>query len=163
MLHSRDVRSPLRIQIAECPLYLQKQTSPSTPACDLRETRRLSWSSSGARCSAWAPDEAFPTESRFVGRLNESFATQSSESDRRMRCHEMTPCATFGLAHRSKQAHHSMSWSARRRKGSEIVSPSAFAVLRLITSSNLVGCWTGNSPGFAPLRMRSTYDAARRN
>src|SRR5215469_812149 len=56
MLRSRDVRSPMRIQIAECPLYLQKQTSPSTPACDLRETRRLSWSSSGARCSACSPD-----------------------------------------------------------------------------------------------------------
>jgi hypothetical protein len=26
----------------------------------------------------------------------------------------------------------------------------------LITSSYLVGCWTGNSAGFAPLRMRST-------
>ena len=32
--------------------------------------------------------------------------------------------------------------------------PSALAVLRLITSSNLVGCWTGSSAGFAPLRMR---------
>ena len=41
--------------------------------------------------------------------------------------------------------------------------PIAFAVLRLMTSSNLVGSWTGRSAGFAPLRMRSTYDAARRN
>jgi hypothetical protein len=32
--------------------------------------------------------------------------------------------------------------------------PSAFAVLRLITNSNLVDCTTGNSAGFAPLRMR---------
>ena len=37
-----------------------------------------------------------------------------------------------------------------------IVSPSAFAVLRLITSSNLVGCSTGRSAGLAPLRIRST-------
>ena len=36
---------------------------------------------------------------------------------------------------------------------------SDFAVLRLITSSNFVGAWTGRSPGFSPLRMRSTYDA----
>src|SRR5262249_5708618 len=35
-------------------------------------------------------------------------------------------------------------------------SPSAFAVLRLMTNSNLVGCWTGRSPGLSPLRMRST-------
>jgi len=25
-----------------------------------------------------------------------------------------------------------------------------------VTSSYLVGCWTGRSPGFSPLRMRST-------
>src|SRR5258708_7103094 len=42
------------------------------------------------------------------------------------------------------------------------LSPSAAAVLRLIASSNLVGCWIGRSPGFSPLRMRSTYDAACR-
>jgi len=30
---------------------------------------------------------------------------------------------------------------------------SAFAVLRLITSSYLFGAWTGRSPGFSPLRM----------
>ena len=29
----------------------------------------------------------------------------------------------------------------------------ALAVLRLITNSNLVGCSTGNSAGFAPLRI----------
>jgi hypothetical protein len=31
--------------------------------------------------------------------------------------------------------------------------PSAFAVLRLITNSNLVGCCTGRSAGWAPLRI----------
>jgi hypothetical protein len=34
--------------------------------------------------------------------------------------------------------------------------PRAFAVLRLITNSNLVGCSTGRSAGLAPLRIRST-------
>ena len=33
---------------------------------------------------------------------------------------------------------------------------SAFAVFRLMTSSNLVGSMTGRSAGFSPLRMRST-------
>jgi hypothetical protein len=37
--------------------------------------------------------------------------------------------------------------------------PSAFAVLRLISNSYLVGACTGNSPGFSPLR---TYEAERR-
>src|SRR5262249_52434481 len=42
------------------------------------------------------------------------------------------------------------------------VSPSAFAVFRLMTNSNLVGACTGRSPAFSPLRMRSAYEAARR-
>jgi hypothetical protein len=37
-----------------------------------------------------------------------------------------------------------------------------FAVLRLMTSSNFVGAFTGMSAGFSPLRMRSTYPAALR-
>ena len=38
--------------------------------------------------------------------------------------------------------HHSMTWSARSRIDGGMVRPSALAVLRLITSSNLVGCST---------------------
>ena len=38
-----------------------------------------------------------------------------------------------------------------------------FAVLRLITSSNLVGCSTGMSAGFVPRRISSTKSAERRN
>jgi len=34
--------------------------------------------------------------------------------------------------------------------------PSALAVLRLMTRSYLIGCCTGRSEGFSPLRMRST-------
>ena len=37
-----------------------------------------------------------------------------------------------------------------------IVTPICFAVLRLITNSNFVGCATGRSAGFAPLRILST-------
>jgi hypothetical protein len=45
---------------------------------------------------------------------------------------------------------HSITWSARSNNDCGIVSASAFAVLRLMTSSNLVGCSTGRSAGFAP-------------
>ena len=41
-------------------------------------------------------------------------------------------------------------------QGCGTLRPSAFAVLRLITSSCLVGACTGRSAGFSPLRMRST-------
>src|SRR3954463_1852320 len=57
---------------------------------------------------------------------------------------------------------HSITSSARPSTLSGTGSPSAFAVLRLITSSYLVGACTGRSAGFSPLRMRSTYSAARR-
>ena len=39
--------------------------------------------------------------------------------------------------------HHSMIWSARTRMDCGIVRPRAFAVWRLITSSNFVTCSTG--------------------
>ncbi len=53
-------------------------------------------------------------------------------------------------------AAHSMTSSARARSKGGIVRPSALAVLRLMTSSNFVGCSTGKSDGFAPLRILST-------
>src|SRR5262245_7291929 len=57
---------------------------------------------------------------------------------------------------------HSITSSARASRLSGTLRPSAFAVLRLSTSSYLVGACTGRSAGFSPLRMRSTYDATRR-
>src|SRR3974390_1753427 len=50
---------------------------------------------------------------------------------------------------------HSITSSAVTSSDGGIVSPSALAVLRLIMSSYLVGCWTGNSVGLVPLRIRS--------
>src|SRR5262249_22945153 len=58
---------------------------------------------------------------------------------------------------------HSITSSARSRNDSGIVRPSALAVVRLMTNSHFVGCSTGRSAGFAPLRILSTYSAARRN
>jgi hypothetical protein len=44
-----------------------------------------------------------------------------------------------------------------------IVSPSALAVLRLMTSSKRVGCSTGKSAGLAPFRILSTCVAPCRH
>ena len=52
--------------------------------------------------------------------------------------------------------YYSITSSASDRRLSEILTPSAFAVLRLITNSNLVTCITGRLAGFSPLRMRPT-------
>src|SRR5262249_49144934 len=57
---------------------------------------------------------------------------------------------------------HSITSSASCWRCRGTSRPIAFAVLRLITSSNLVGACAGRSAGFAPLRMRSTYEAERR-
>ena len=51
---------------------------------------------------------------------------------------------------------HSITSSARASSVGGTSRPSALAVLRLITSSYLVGACTGRSAGFSPLRMRST-------
>jgi len=51
-------------------------------------------------------------------------------------------------------AHPWITSSARTSIDCGTAMPSAFAVLRLITISNRVGCSTGNSPGAAPLRIR---------
>src|SRR5437016_4879406 len=59
--------------------------------------------------------------------------------------------------------HHSITSSARASSVGGTSRPSAFAVLRLITNSYLVGACTGRLDGFSPLRMRSTYWAAERN
>src|SRR5262245_27572641 len=50
----------------------------------------------------------------------------------------------------------SITSSARASRLSGKVSSSALAVLRLITVSYFTGACIGRSPGFAPLRMRST-------
>src|SRR5215469_2273004 len=58
---------------------------------------------------------------------------------------------------------HWITSSARVSSDGGIVRPRALAVLRLITSSNFVGCSTGRSAGLAPFSILSTNVAARRN
>src|SRR5262245_58679365 len=61
----------------------------------------------------------------------------------------------------SRRATHSITAFACAMRRGGTVRPSALAVLRLITSSNLVGCSTGRSAGLAPLRILMTYPADR--
>src|SRR5262249_52661314 len=53
-------------------------------------------------------------------------------------------------------ARHWITSSARASTAGGMVRPRAFAVLRLITSSNFVGCSTGRSAGLAPFKTLST-------
>ena len=52
------------------------------------------------------------------------------------------------------RAAYSIISSARPSNAGGIVMPRAFAVLRLMSRSTFVDCWTGRSAGFSPLRMR---------
>jgi hypothetical protein len=56
----------------------------------------------------------------------------------------------------AKQHPYSTTLSARASSAGGTSRPRALAALTLITSSNLVGCSTGRSPGLAPLRILST-------
>src|SRR5262245_41706166 len=53
--------------------------------------------------------------------------------------------------------------SAKRSSAGGIGISSTWAVLRLMTSSNFMGCSTGSSAGLAPFKILSTYAAARRH
>jgi hypothetical protein len=53
-------------------------------------------------------------------------------------------------------ANYSITSSAREINAGEMVTPIVFAVFRLKTNSNSVGCSTGRSAGLAPLRILST-------
>jgi len=58
-------------------------------------------------------------------------------------------------------ARYSITSSARSRIDVGTDTPIALAVFRLRANSKLVGCSTGKSDGFAPLRILATNDAAR--
>src|SRR5262245_41395599 len=57
---------------------------------------------------------------------------------------------------------HSITSSASESKLSEIVTPSAFAVFKLITNWNLTVSITGKSAGLTPLSTRPVYTPTRR-
>src|SRR6476620_5929420 len=76
--------------------------------------------------------------------------------------HLLRRIATRRHSHPQQIAAYSITSSVRASRDSGGSRPRDFAVLRLITNSNLVECCTGSSPGFSPLRMRSTYEAVRR-
>src|SRR6516165_10430914 len=64
-------------------------------------------------------------------------------------CQKRTLCA-------AANSRYSITSSARASSVPGMVRPNAFAVLRLTTRSNLVGCSTGMSAGFVPRRILST-------
>ena len=87
-------------------------------------------------------------------------------ADHRYRLLLRTQCAR--RRHRAAQQEqqlaplHPMTSSARASSVGGTVRPSALAVLRLMTSSNVVGRCTGRSAGLAPLRIRYAHRKSTR-
>src|SRR5262249_27541884 len=74
-----------------------------------------------------------------------------------LRARRERPCCRPATEQRDELApSHSITSSAKAISLSGILRPRALAVVRLITSSNLVGCTTGRSAGLAPLRILPT-------
>src|SRR6266581_9418329 len=71
------------------------------------------------------------------------------------RPHGYTPSGALPLPHHSHAHPYLITSSAWKRTVGGMVSPRARAVLRLMTSMNFIGCSTGRSAGFAPLRILS--------
>ncbi len=90
-------------------------------------------------------------------------AQRSSRVDWQWRLPPRIDGAPQGRGHVNRRgACYWITSSARSSSDCGIANPNAFAVLRLITSSNLVGCSMGRSPGLAPRRILSTKAAALR-
>ena len=70
--------------------------------------------------------------------------------------HDVDDAASSDALTADIRQRYSITSSARASSAGGTVRPSALAVLRLITSSNLVGCSTGRSEGLVPLRILST-------
>ena len=87
------------------------------------------------------------------GRLQRAAAVVR-ESDFRIAKHSVIERSRSAI--RRLAAFHSITSSAVASSVGGIVSISAFAVLRLMSNSNLTGACMGSSAAFAPLRMRST-------
>jgi hypothetical protein len=151
---------------------MRPEVARCRPASTLRRVR--SWRK--LPCERTVDEETgfdpYPPLAGRKGRLNCRSAHRQARSPSRhrnadcpYRCH-VGDNSEFGRTHyrrarfllaQSYEFHrHSITSLADTSSIGGISIPSIFAVLRLITNSNVVGCWTGKSAGFSPLRMRPT-------
>ncbi len=93
------------------------------------------------------PDVAIRTRKQTLRPRHVRFPLQSGLSS------NMRPCPS--CAKTGSRRPHSITSSAVASSDGGMVRPSALAVLRLITNSNVVGCSTGRSAGLTPRRILS--------
>ena len=97
------------------------------------------------RCPFWVVrDQAIQPRCRPMSAMH-------PEATKILQRRDWSPCAI-----RDTSKIYSITSSAIARTVGGRLSPSILAVLELTTRTNLVGCSTGRSAGFAPLRILST-------
>jgi hypothetical protein len=119
----------------------------------------------------WVARSSRATTAESVVRSRSSNTTPRSRGAKRPSCARTSSLEKSGGRRESRvpaapaalSRPYSITSSARSKKDSGIVKPSALAVVRLMTRSNLVGCCTGKSAGFVPRRILSTKSPACRN
>src|SRR5262249_29249319 len=89
-------------------------------------------------------------------------AEHPDDRRRLLRAHRERPHCRPAHERDERAAVHSITSSARASSIAGRSSPAALALLRLITSSNAVGCTTGRSAGLVPRRIRPAYTPASR-
>ena len=117
------------------------------------------WCAGRMRTSAISPERG---DAAYTTKMCRSAQGLSATSQRvratsalpPQRRHALTGLARQSRATRRHRAIYSTTSSATARIFAGKSRPSAFAVLRLITSSSLVACSTGRSAGFSPFRIR---------
>ena len=105
-----------------------------------------------------------PRPPRLRGAISESYFTGMPEVPAKKTFLLVRFPSAFFAAHRFLLTthRHLMTLSALAKTLGGMVNPICLAALRLMMNSNFVGCSTGSSAGLAPLRILSTYTAARR-
>ena len=96
-----------------------------------------------------------PLKSRKTEVCETLFRGKRSQEYQRSKPHQSGKCNDRANVTVWRQSSRITSLAKRSRDGG-IVIPSAWAVLRLMISSNFMACSTGRSAGLAPFRMRST-------
>src|SRR5262245_62026011 len=118
---------------------------------------------SGSRCAARFRPQGSPHRVTTGRTQREHFKSAYPPESRHDRAEPPLPSRAISGREQSQQgSSYSITSSARASSVSGTVIPSALAVFILMTSLKRVGCSTGKSAGWAPLRILSTYTAALR-
>jgi len=120
--------------------------TPASARSNLHSVPQPSYSTSRAFLH-WRLSDDGPGASRIVpiGRHPKPFTRTDMVS---------RTCQVRNVPMSGSQSIYSITSSAVKSNSGGISTPSALAVLRLIAISNFVGCSTGRSAGFSPLRIR---------